>query len=57
MKTYERSLLLAVTSSVSLGFLRGQVRRLAERGWRTGVAAHSAVPGALEAFTQAEGGG
>lgn len=50
MRTYEKAILFAVTSSVSLGFLRGQVELLAKRKWRTGVSAAPATADQLNDF-------
>lgn len=54
MRRYEKAILFAVTSSVSLAFLRGQVGLLAGRGWRTGVSAAPTTPGQLQTFAAQE---
>ena len=54
MRRYEKAILFAVTSSVSLAFLRGQVGLLAGRGWRTGVSAAPTAPGQLQTFAAQE---
>ncbi|WP_158679946.1 sugar transferase [Deinococcus sp. NW-56] len=43
-----------MTSSISLAFLRGQVRLLAQRGWRVGVSSDPTTPGQLETFAHQE---
>lgn len=55
MRKVERAILFAVTSSVSLPFLRGQVRLLTQRGWRTGLSSDPTVPGQLGGFARQEG--
>ena len=54
MRRYEKAILFAVTSSVSLGFLRGHVGLLSGRGWRTGVSAAPTTPGQLQIFAAQE---
>ena len=54
MRRYEKAILFAVTSSVSLGFLRGHVGLLSGRGWRTGVSAAPTTPGQLQTFAAQE---
>ncbi|MFD1731409.1 glycosyltransferase [Deinococcus malanensis] len=44
-----------MTSSVSWPFLRGQVRLLAQRTWRAGLASDPTVPGQFEGFAWQEG--
>ncbi|WP_315941278.1 sugar transferase [Deinococcus sp. Marseille-Q6407] len=55
MPRTDRSIFFAVTASISLGFLRGQVRLLRDRGWRAGVGSAPTVPGQLERFARQEG--
>ncbi|GAA5440893.1 D-inositol-3-phosphate glycosyltransferase [Deinococcus caeni] len=54
MRSYEKAILFAVTSSVSLTFLRGHVGLLSGRGWRTGVSAAPTTPGQLQTFAAQE---
>ncbi|MCD0169099.1 sugar transferase [Deinococcus sp. 23YEL01] len=54
MPKHEKSILFAVTSSVSLVFLRGHTGLLARRGWRTGVSAAPAEGQDMEGFSQQE---
>lgn len=55
MRNSEKAIVFAVTASVSLGFLRGQVNLLRRRGWRTGVISAPTLPGQLERFAVEEG--
>lgn len=50
----QRAILFAVTSSISLPFLRGHVRLLAQRGWRAAVSSDASLPGQLERFAREE---
>ncbi|MHA0042736.1 sugar transferase [Deinococcus sp. PEB2-63] len=54
MRTYEKAILFAVTSSVSLIFLRGQTGLLSRQGWRAGVTAAPAPAEQLEQFAVQE---
>lgn len=55
MRDLERkAVLFAVTSSISLVFLKGQVAKLGKQGWRTGTATSPAQPGQLEQFAESE---
>ncbi|MCD0160625.1 sugar transferase [Deinococcus sp. 6YEL10] len=54
MPKHEKSILFAVTSSVSLVFLRGHTGLLARRGWRTGVSAAPAEGQDMEGFSRQE---
>ncbi len=55
MKTRERSILMAVTSSVSCVFFEGQLRHLQQAGWRVAISASPDLPGQLTSFAEAEG--
>ncbi|WP_157469052.1 sugar transferase [Deinococcus murrayi] len=55
MKPNAPAILFVVTASVSLGFLRGQLTRMRERGWRVGVSSGAGPAGQLESFALSEG--
>ena len=55
MKNANKTILFAVTASVSLGFLNRQLRLLGERGWKTIVVSAPTLVEQLEKFAAQEG--
>ncbi|RJF71952.1 glycosyltransferase [Deinococcus cavernae] len=54
MPRRDKTILFAVTSSLSLIFLKGQIGLLKKKGWTTAVATAPATPDQLEKFAQSE---
>ena len=54
MPRRDKTILFAVTSSISLIFLKGQLELLKRKGWTTAVATAPATPDQLEKFVKSE---
>ncbi|MFC3862725.1 sugar transferase [Deinococcus antarcticus] len=54
MPRRDKTILFAVTSSISLIFLKGQLELLKRKGWTTAVATAPAAPDQLENFAKSE---